>query len=49
MSYAVGILTSHEDDTLKHWGFGLHNDIKSVEHLKAMYSRIFMSIDEINR
>ncbi|WP_404468392.1 hypothetical protein [Sutcliffiella horikoshii] len=49
MSYAVGVLTSKEDDTLKHWGFGLHNDIKSDEHLKAMYSRIFISINEINR
>ncbi|WP_404428616.1 hypothetical protein [Sutcliffiella horikoshii] len=49
MSYAVGILASQENDTLRHWGFGLHKDIKSDEHLKAMYSRIFMSIDEINR
>lgn len=49
MSYAVGVLTSEEDDTLKHWGFGLHNDTKSDDHIRAMYSRIFMSIDEINR
>ncbi|WP_404346820.1 hypothetical protein LG311_14140 [Sutcliffiella horikoshii] len=49
MSYAVGVHASQENDTLRHWGFGLHNDIKSDEHLKAMYSRIFMSIDEINR
>lgn len=49
LSYAVGVFISEEDDTLKHWGFGLHNDIKNDEHLKAMYSRIFMSIDEISR
>ncbi|MEA3320685.1 MAG: lysozyme inhibitor LprI family protein [Bacillota bacterium] len=48
VSYTVGVLISHEDDTLKHWGFGLHNDIKNDEHLKEMYSRIFMSIDELN-
>ncbi|MGD6780976.1 hypothetical protein ACQCT3_15840 [Sutcliffiella horikoshii] len=48
MSYAVGVLTSQEEDTLKHWGFGLHNDIKNDEHLKEMYSRIFLSIEKIN-
>ncbi|WP_262372536.1 lysozyme inhibitor LprI family protein [Sutcliffiella horikoshii] len=47
-SYAVGILTSKEDDTLKHWGFGLHNDIKNNEHLKEMYSRVFLLIDELD-
>ncbi|WP_231687749.1 lysozyme inhibitor LprI family protein [Bacillus sp. CHD6a] len=48
VSYAVGVLISHEDNSWKHWGFGLHNDIKTDKHLKDMYSRIFMSIDELD-
>jgi hypothetical protein len=49
ISYAVGILTSQEDNTLKHWVYGLYNDEKTDEHIKEMYSRIFKTIDELNQ
>jgi hypothetical protein len=48
-SYAVGVLTSQEDDTLKKWEYGLYNDEKTDEHIKEMYSRIFKTIDELNQ
>jgi hypothetical protein len=48
-SYAVGVLTSQEDESLKNWGFGLYNDKKTDEHIKDVYSRIFMTIEELNR
>lgn len=48
-SYAVGILTSQEDDTFKKWEYGLYNDEKSDEHIEEMYSRIFTTIDELNQ
>jgi hypothetical protein len=46
--YAVGVLTSQEEDTLKSWGYGLYNDEKTDEHIENVYSRIFKSIDELN-
>lgn len=47
-NYAVGVLTSHEDDALKSWGYGLYNDEKTDEHIENVYSRIFKSIDDLN-
>lgn len=47
-NYAVGVLTSQEDESLKTWGFGLYNDKKTDENIKDMYSRIFKTIDELN-
>ncbi|WP_225983678.1 MULTISPECIES: hypothetical protein [Bacillaceae] len=47
-SYAVGIFTTQDDDTLKKWGYGLYNDEKNDEHIKDVYSRIFKTIDELN-
>ncbi|MEK4148247.1 hypothetical protein NST02_14395 [Robertmurraya sp. FSL W8-0741] len=48
-SYAVGVLTSQEDDTLKKWEISLYNDEKTDEHIEEMYSRIFTTIDELNQ
>ncbi|WHY03333.1 hypothetical protein [Neobacillus sp. DY30] len=48
-SYAVGILTLTEDDSLKSWKYGLYNDKKTDEHIKEVYSRIFKTIDELNQ
>lgn len=48
-SYTVGILASQENDTLNTWGYSLYNDTKSDENMKEMYSRIFKTIDGINR
>lgn len=45
-SYAVGVLKSTEDDSLKTWGFGLYNDVLTEEHLKEMYSRIFKQVEK---
>lgn len=45
-SYAVGVLKSTEDDSLKNWGFGLFNDEMTEEHIKAMYSRIFKQVEK---
>ncbi|MGM0845614.1 MAG: hypothetical protein ACQEUT_11605 [Bacillota bacterium] len=47
-SYAVGILSSLEDPSLKRWGYGLYNDEKTDEHVEEVYSRIFTTIDELN-
>jgi hypothetical protein len=44
-SYAVGVLKSAEDDSLKNWGFGLYNDVKTEEHIKELYSRIFKQVE----
>ncbi|MGN1399961.1 MAG: hypothetical protein ACI4XL_00490 [Bacillus sp. (in: firmicutes)] len=49
VSYAVGVLASQEDDTLKKWEYSLYNDEKTDEHIKEMYSRIFKTIDELNQ
>ncbi|WP_335870872.1 hypothetical protein [Bacillus sp. 2205SS5-2] len=49
ISYAVGLLASQEDGTLKKWEYGLYNDEKTDEHIKEMYSRIFKTIDELNQ
>lgn len=49
ISYAVGVLGSQEDDTLKKWEYGLYNDEKTDEHIKGMYSIIFKTIDELNQ
>jgi hypothetical protein len=48
ISYAVGVLTTQENDTLKNWGYGLYNDEKTDEHIKDVNSRIFKTIDELN-
>ncbi|OLS36756.1 hypothetical protein [Bacillus sp. MRMR6] len=45
-SYAVGVLKSAEDDSLKSWGFGLYNDEMIEEHIKEMYSRIFKQVEK---
>jgi hypothetical protein len=45
-SYAVGVLKSAEDDSLKNWGFGLYNDVKTEKHIKEMYSRIFKQVEK---
>ncbi|WP_445491526.1 hypothetical protein [Niallia sp. 03133] len=47
-SYAVGVLKSQENDTLKEWEYGLYNDEKTAEHIKDVYSRIFKTIAELN-
>lgn len=47
-NYAVGVLTSQDNDTLKSWGYGLYNDEKKDEHIEAVYSRIFKTINELN-
>lgn len=49
MSYAVGVLASQENDTLKKWEYGLYNDEKTDEHMKAMYSTIFKTINELEQ
>jgi hypothetical protein len=46
-NYAVGVLTSSENDTLVSWGFGLYNEEKNHEHVKDVYSRIFKTIASI--
>ena len=46
--YAVGVLKSQEDGTLKNWSYGLYNDKKTTDNIKDVYSRIFKSIDELN-
>ncbi|WP_342429944.1 hypothetical protein [Neobacillus sp. FSL H8-0543] len=45
-SYAVGVLKSTEDDSLKNWGFGLYNDEMTEEHKKEIYSRIFKQVEK---
>jgi hypothetical protein len=47
-NYAVGVLTSQDDNTLKSWGYGLYNDEKTDVHIEDVYSRIFKTIDELN-
>ncbi|WP_312475251.1 hypothetical protein [Neobacillus sp.] len=46
-SYAVGVLKSQEDDELRAWGYGLYDDEKTNEHIEDVYSRIFMTIEEL--
>ncbi len=46
--YAVGILKSQEDESLKGWGFGLYNDEMTEKNLQNVYSRIFEVINEID-
>lgn len=45
--YAVGVLTSKEDNSLKSWGYGLYNDEKTEDHIENLYSRIFETIHGI--
>ncbi|WP_262177190.1 hypothetical protein [Saccharococcus sp. Marseille-Q5394] len=49
-SYAVGVLTIQEEDeeVVKSWGFGLYNNENNDEHIKALYARIFMTIEELH-
>jgi hypothetical protein len=47
-SYAVGVLTSKEDESLKSLEFGLYNDEKTDKHIEDVYSRIFKTINELN-
>ncbi|MCM3711280.1 hypothetical protein [Sporosarcina luteola] len=49
-SYAVGVLTIQEEDeeVVKNWGYGLYNSEKTDEHIKALYSRIFITIEELH-
>jgi hypothetical protein len=44
-NYAVGVLASNEDKSLKSWGFGLYNDKKTDENIKEVFSRIFETIE----
>lgn len=44
-SYAVGVLTLQEEK--KSWGIGLYNDEKTGEHIEAVYSIIFQTIEEL--
>jgi hypothetical protein len=46
-NYSVGVLASQEDGTLQTWGYGLYNDEKTVEHIKGVYSRIFMTLGKM--
>jgi hypothetical protein len=46
--YAVGFLTSLEDESLNSWGYGLYNDKKTAETIQDVYSRIFKTIQERN-
>jgi hypothetical protein len=48
ISYAVGVLPSQEDNTLKYWEYGLYNDEKTDEYINDVYSRIFKTIDELS-
>lgn len=45
-SYAVGVLKSTEDDSLKNWGFGLYNDEMTEKNVKALYSIIFKEVEK---
>jgi hypothetical protein len=45
-SYAVGILPSKQDESLKSWGFSLYNDEKKDEYINSLYSRIFEIVEE---
>jgi hypothetical protein len=44
-SYTVGVLLSE----LKNWKYGLYNDKKTDENINEMFSRIFKTIDELNK
>jgi hypothetical protein len=46
--YTVGVLASQEEDTKRHWSYGLYNDEKTEKHLKQMYSTILNTINELN-
>ncbi len=46
--YAVGVLKSAEDNSLKAWGFGLYNDVMTAEHIKATYSLIFKQVEKVS-
>ncbi|TYR74234.1 hypothetical protein FZC79_15590 [Rossellomorea vietnamensis] len=47
-SFAVGILSSGEDDSLNSWGYSLYNDEKTDETVDEVFSRIFTTIEELN-
>jgi hypothetical protein len=47
-NYAVGVLTSKEDESITSWGFGLYNGKKTDENIKNVYSRIFKSIEGLD-
>lgn len=48
-NYAVGVLASNEDKSLKSWGFGLYNDKKTDENIKEVFSRIFETIEGLKQ
>jgi len=48
-NYAVGVLTSNEDKSLKSWGYGLYNDKKTDENIKEVFSRIFETIEGLKK
>lgn len=43
-TYATGILCN--GNNLKHWGYGLYNDIENQDNVKDVYSRIFETISQ---
>nr|WP_240548443.1 hypothetical protein [Paenibacillus lignilyticus] len=45
-SYAVGVLSSQKNHTLKNWGFDLYNDEKTDANIEELYSRIFKTIED---
>lgn len=46
-SYAVGVLLLEESGQLNTWGYGFYNDLKTEDHIRDIYSRVFKTIDEI--
>lgn len=48
-NYAVGVLMSYEDKSLKSWGFGLYNDRKTDESIKEVFSSIFETIEGLEQ
>lgn len=43
-SYAVGFLSSSQDESLEAWKYNLYNDEKTNETIKNVYSNIFETI-----
>lgn len=48
-SYAVGVLTSEENDSLQTWEYGLYNDELTDESIRDVYLRMFKTLDELKQ
>lgn len=48
-SYTVGILALEGSGQFNTWGYGFYNDLKTEDHIRDIYSRIFKTIDLIKR